>query len=300
MEDLLAAALTASLLAGDAILEVYRTDFEVSLKKDRSPLTEADRRAHGILTGRLASSGLPILSEEGRDIPYQERQAWDLFWLVDPLDGTKEFVKRNGEFSVNVALIRAEMPVIGVVYLPVRREVYFSTREHGAYQFSDCDAAEMSGLPAAGGSAKMLRKVYAGAVRLGAIPSKSGSLPVRLLRSRSHRLPAEERFIAGLRRHFPKVETAAAGSAAKFCIIARGDADVYLRFGNTGEWDTAAGQCLLEEVGGEVLDMETRFPLTYNKRSLKNSSFLAIGPRFKPGSAERNALFQVLFLDREV
>jgi 3'(2'), 5'-bisphosphate nucleotidase len=296
LDELLARALTSSLLAGAEILAVYQSDFAVSLKPDRSPVTEADRRAHEIITRHLARAGLPVLSEEGRAIPYRERQGWDGFWLVDPLDGTREFVKRNGEFSVNIALIRAGAPLLGVVYIPVMHEVHFSVRGQGAFRLSGCDAGVMSNVLESEGAVSLLRRVQAGAVRLGTASADFGSAPVRVLRSLSRRSGEEERFVARLRECFPEVELAAAGSAAKFCILARGEADVYPRFGPTGEWDTAAGQCLLEEVGGAVLDVESRSPVRYNKPGLKNRSFIALGPRVRPGSARRSALLEALSL----
>ncbi len=257
--------------AGQAILQVYDSDFDVEQKDDKSPLTLADKRSHEILAARLAglqAFKLPILSEEGRSIPYEERKAWNMFWLVDPLDGTKEFVKRNGEFTVNVALIRNGRPILGVIYIPVKNIFYFAAESLGAYKLESCNAE----VPA---SIEELLKISS---RLPLAPHASGLTSqisqVTVIGSRSHMSPETEQFINDLKARHKDIDFIAAGSSLKFCLIAEGKADIYPRFGPTMEWDTAAGQAIVEQAGGRVLRAGSLEPLSYNKENLLNSSFI--------------------------
>ncbi len=259
-QDLLTLALKTSLEAGAAILRVYRTNLSVELKEDRSPLTQADRDAQAVIARSLASgSSLPLLSEEGRSIPYPERKAWDSFWLVDPLDGTKEFLKRNGEFTVNLALIRGGRHVLGVVYVPVQDILYFGAEGFGGGKRTG--ASELSP-----------EKILSDHQKLSIAPCPPSG-PLRVVASRSHLSEETRRFIesSGQGR---SVETLSAGSSLKFCLVAEGKADVYPRFAPTMEWDTAAGQALVEHSGGEVLDADTGKPLVYNKEDLHNPWFI--------------------------
>jgi len=256
--------------AGAAISEVYHTQFEVSYKEDRSPLTMADQRSHAIILTRLneLSPRFPVLSEEGRDIPYEERKGWEYFWLVDPLDGTKEFVKRNGEFTVNIALIHGNKPVAGLIYVPEKRTYYFAAEGLGAYKLVSGNT------PLLGLSFDtMLRESKK-------LPSNAGIVqaarPLTIIGSRSHASKEFEEFIKALKEKYPDAATLSAGSSLKFCLVAEGMADVYPRFGPTMEWDTAAGQCIVEEAGGVVVD-RSRKRLTYNKESLLNSDFVVCG-----------------------
>ena len=256
--------------AGAAISEVYHTKFEVSYKEDRSPLTMADQRSHAIILTRLneLSPRFPVLSEEGRDIPYEERKGWEYFWLVDPLDGTKEFVKRNGEFTVNIALIHGNKPVAGLIYVPEKRTYYFAAEGLGAYKLVSGNT------PLLGLSFDtMLRESKK-------LPSNAGIVqaarPLTIIGSRSHASKEFEEFIKALKEKYPDAATLSAGSSLKFCLVAEGTADVYPRFGPTMEWDTAAGQCIVEESGGVVVD-RSRKRLTYNKESLLNSDFVVCG-----------------------
>lgn len=247
--ELLPAVLDAVEAAGRAILEVYRGDFSVATKADRSPLTEADVRSQAILATAL--SGLrdswPILSEEARASPWGERRRWSRYWLVDPLDGTREFVKRNGQFTVNVALIEGHRARCGVIHAPVGSESFFAVADVGAFRRVGRDPWE----------------------RLRGARAHPG--PLRVLASRSHQDPRLERWIAALGPH----ERMGLGSSLKFCRLAQGEADLYVRLGPTSEWDTAAGQCILEAAGGWVWDLEGR-PLAYNtKEDLENPSFVA-------------------------
>lgn len=258
LEARLRGALEASQAAGRAILEVYATDFTVDLKGDQSPLTLADRRAHAVICESLAPFGLPVLSEEGRSIPFAERQGWDFFWMVDPLDGTKEFIQKNGEFTVNIALIRQGRPWLGVVYAPALGELYFAAEGLGAYR---------SGEPAAADPAS-------GASRLQLAPLPSEGKALRVVASRSHASPETESYLGQLGEKYP-VELLCSGSSLKFCHVAEGRAHLYPRFAPTMEWDTAAGQAVVEQAGGTVWDWKTKGPLPYNKENLLNPWFVA-------------------------
>ena len=237
--------------AGAAILERYEGPIAVTRKSDSSPLTEADRAAHAVIVEGLGQAfpGIPVLSEEGRGIPYPERRAWERFWLVDPLDGTKEFIRRNGEFTVNIALVEGGDPVAGVIYVPARRVLYGGIRGKGAWR----EEAPGEALP----------------IRSRAPDPEAG---LTVVVSRSHPSPETEAYLEGLRvaRRIP------AGSSLKFCAVAEGRADLYPRLGPTMEWDTAAGQAVLEAAGGRVEDLEGR-PLRYNKPDLRNPHFVARG-----------------------
>jgi 3'(2'), 5'-bisphosphate nucleotidase len=234
--------------AGKAILEVYETDFEVEQKQDTSPLTLADRLSHQLIAAELQSRypEIPVLSEEGKEVSYPIRKTWSSFWLVDPLDGTKEFVKRNGEFSVNIALIEGKTPTIGVIYLPVLDRLYVAHTRQGCWEVAQGKR----------------RRLQAG-----------GSLPagaIRVLKSRSHPSPNLEALLEILSAHV----SVARGSALKFCAIAAGEADFYPRFGPTWEWDTAAGQAIVTAAGGVMVDLAGQ-PFAYNKPDLVNGPFLA-------------------------
>ena len=236
--------------AGAAIMRVYGQDFAVEHKDDRSPLTEADMASHHLIVAGLEklAPGVPVLSEESATIPWDARRAWTRYWLVDPLDGTREFVKKNGEFTVNIALIENGESVLGVVYAPALDEMHYGARGLGAFV---CDGA--SDVPVA--------------VR------KPALAPLRVAGSRSHMDPRSAAFIERLGEH----TLLGMGSSLKFCRMAEGGLDVYPRFAPTSEWDTAAGQCVLECAGGAVLTLDGR-PLRYNtKESLLNPDFLALG-----------------------
>ncbi len=286
MELVLFTAVQAAREAGGVIREVYGSDFAVERKEDRSPLTLADTRSHQVISRWLGDGplntvlngvNLPVLSEEGRDIPYEERKQWGCFWLVDPLDGTKEFVKRNGEFTVNIALICDRVPVMGVIYVPVTDVLYFAASGRGAFRVRGRDADDSLGLTRTGWdyAVHMMRRLMTPSAR---IPEAGGNAgrPFTVVASRSHRSPKVDAYVDGLRRDHPDVEFTSAGSALKFCLVADGRADVYPRFGPTMEWDTGAGQCIVEESGGRVEDLNgARF--SYNKENLLNGEFIVSG-----------------------
>jgi 3'(2'), 5'-bisphosphate nucleotidase len=240
--------------AGHRILEVYEHPFKVAEKADGSPLTEADRAAHELIVQRLEhlTPAMPVLSEESAALGYEQRAAWTRFWLVDPLDGTKEFVKRNDEFSVNIALIENGRPVLGVVLAPAMRIAYWACVGAGAFR----QAVD-------GTNERIHARRYLG-----------GRATVAL--SRSHPGKRTAGFLESLAQREGQPRTLSMGSALKMCLLAEGSADVYVRFGPTSEWDTAAAQCVLEVAGGQVRDLHKQ-PLAYNKPSLLNPWFLACG-----------------------
>jgi 3'(2'), 5'-bisphosphate nucleotidase len=252
-ERLLAPVTDLARGAGNAILEVYHQaeDYEVTDKADNSPLTVADVRAHRVIEQGLAElrPQIPILSEESGEVPYSERAQWSAYWLVDPIDGTREFIKRNGEFTVNIALVDEGVPVLGVVHAPVIATDYFAAQGVGAY--------------------KRVDEADATAIQAQAL----GADTIRVAGSRSH---ADERLQAFLDR-IGDYELRPMGSSLKFCLVAQGSADVYARFGRTSEWDTAAAQAVVEAAGGHVTDTALQ-PLRYNQgESLLNPDFLAFG-----------------------
>lgn len=287
LRRVLGIGLRSSLLAGDAVMQVYKSDFDVALKSDQSPITEADRRSHEILIAQLGDD-IPVLSEEGSEIAYEERKEWDLFWLIDPLDGTKEFIKRNGEFTVNVALIEHHRPVAGIVYLPAKEVLYFGGRGFGAYRVSgsalDKIRNSISGDP--------MESALGDSVSLPDTEKTQSSKKIKIVQSHSHVTEQEAEFVVRLKEEFPDLDTASAGSSLKFCLVAEGGADLYPRFGPTMEWDTAAGQCVAESSGCEVLDLQDFCSIRYNRRVLRNGSFMVIGARFRMNSRWRESALE--------
>ncbi|MBI5063097.1 MAG: 3'(2'),5'-bisphosphate nucleotidase CysQ [Desulfatitalea sp.] len=267
MDILLETAIRAALDAGREILAVYETDFGVEKKSDDSPLTLADKRAHEIIKAALKPLGLPLLSEEGRAIPFEVRRQWPRFWLVDPLDGTKEFIRRNGEFTVNIALIEANRPTMGVVYVPVRDRLYFAREDIGSYKLDQ--AMQLY--------AKRTEPVTKKELIEAAMP-----LPLTDVRrsiftvvgSRSHATPDLEKYIDQLRTAHDPLDFVSAGSSLKFCLVAEGQADIYPRLGPTMEWDTGAGQVVAQCAGARVVAHATGKELGYNKASLLNPWFI--------------------------
>lgn len=273
---LLALGLTAAQEAGDAINAVYGTAFAVEQKDDRSPLTEADRRSHRIILEHLAGRAhlrFPVLSEEGRSIPHTERESWPVLWIVDPLDGTKEFVKRNGEFTVNIALVSGGDAIVGIIHTPVRGCFHFGARGLGAYRLD-------GRLP---GPAATIEEIIAASSRL---PVGGQHQNPVVVGSRSHRSAETEEYVQRLRDRYGDLEFTSSGSAYKFCLVAEGAADIYPRFAPTMEWDTAAGQFLVEETGGCVIRKDSGEPLRYNKPDLRNPWFIAASCPFRRAVAE--------------
>ncbi|MFZ7124552.1 MAG: 3'(2'),5'-bisphosphate nucleotidase CysQ [Desulfobacterales bacterium] len=252
--------------AGHAILEIYGTGFEVEEKSDHSPITTADRKAHDIITARLEPAGLPILSEEGRHLPYDTRKGWARFFLVDPLDGTREFIKRNGEFTVNIAVIENHRPVAGVIYVPVRDVLYLAARGSGAFRIENASSHFE------GNTDPDIQALSAAGVPL---PLRGPTdRPYTVIGSRSHSTPELEAFVHEKEREHGRIDFISAGSSLKFCRVAEGSADIYPRTGPTCEWDTAAGQAIAEQAGATVKEFHTGKPLRYNKEDLLNPWFV--------------------------
>lgn len=255
------AAIRAAIEAGLAIMRVYESGFKVDLKADQSPLTKADRDAHKVIASHLQQTGLPVLSEEGRDIPYSERKDWKQFWMVDPLDGTKEFIKRNGEFTVNIALIEHGAPVAGVIYVPVSRVIYVGWVGIGAYKLKLTDEEHPIS--------------YRDIAVVGEhLPIVRHSTEYRIVGSRSHKSPDTEAFVEKRKQQYKSVRMVSMGSSLKICLVAEGQADVYPRFAPTMEWDTAAGHAIVKAAGKNITDWMTESEMEYNKPNLLNNWFV--------------------------
>ena len=235
--------------AGSAIMEVYKTDFDIKIKDDNSPVTAADTKANAIITEGLKEINpeIPILSEEGRDIPFEERSKWETFWLVDPLDGTKEFIKKNNEFTVNIALLENNQPVFGVVFAPALDILYWGSTGQGAF------------------------KTISGNSQTPVSVNSQLSDPVKIAGSRSHPSIKMNTFTS----QFEKYEVKPMGSSLKICSVADGSVHFYPRLGPTMEWDTAAAHAVLRAADGEIIKYGTYEPLKYNKRNLLNPEFIA-------------------------
>jgi len=257
----LSKAIDASLAAAREIMDVYYNhDFQVEQKEDNSPLTIADKRAHETIKERLKNADIPILSEEGGDIAYTERSQWGRFWLVDPLDGTKEFIRRNGEFTVNIALIEDHKPVLGVVYAPVLEQIYYGSLNDGAF-IANHITPETN-----------VELIVDNAEKL---PHSYERNTLNVVASKSHMNEDTKNFISQLEKESSiPVDTVNTGSSLKLCLVAEGTADIYPRFGPTMEWDTAAGHAVVKAAGKTVLHAETGEELTYNKENLLNPYFI--------------------------
>lgn len=265
-QDTLLVAVCAALDAGKSILNIYGRPVKVQYKDDQSPLTEADKAAHAIITNKLRKEtpDIPILSEEGRAIPYEERSQWKRFWLVDPLDGTKEFIKQNGEFTVNIALIEDGKPVLGIIFVPCRDKLYFGCRGMGSFKIENCKSLDID---------------YSFETLLNnghKLPLNEPSSPntIRVVGSRSHGSKEFQQYVESLKSEYESVKITPAGSSLKFCLVAEGQADIYPRLGPTMEWDTGAGQAICEQAGYWVTNWDTGVALQYNKKDLKNPIFL--------------------------
>jgi 3'(2'), 5'-bisphosphate nucleotidase len=241
--------------AGDAIMEVYGRDFSVETKDDKSPLTEADKKSNEVILKGLkeAYPSIPLISEENKLIPYAERKDWKSFWLIDPLDGTKEFIKKNGEFTVNIALIEEGVPVVGIVYVPAQGKTYYGVKGEGSFKIESRGNKPEP----------ILNKEH-----------YSTKQKVTVVGSRSHLDENTMAFVEQLKAEGKDVEFSSSGSSIKFCMVAEGKADVYPRFAPTMEWDTGAAQAVVLYAGKNVLDRNTRQPLVYNKENLLNPYFI--------------------------
>lgn len=261
-ENLMQSVIELSRQAGERILSVYNhpTDFTVDIKSDSSPITEADRKAHQCIVAALQAltPAIPILSEESQLPTFEERSSWPMYWLIDPLDGTKEFVNRNDEFTVNIALIKDGEAILGVVHVPVTGITYAGSATLGAFKYD------------ANGDRKTI------AIRT--IASRmSAQLPIEIVASRRHGFEAVEKMMAHIQKDYPHVTTKSIGSSLKLCLIAEGEADLYPRLAPTSEWDTAAAQAVVEAAGGIVVDLSFA-TLRYNEKDdILNPYFYVIG-----------------------
>jgi len=272
-EDEVQALLDLIRQAGEEILKIYfrrQADWKVSLKEDRTPITEADRLANDIINKGLKKlfPDIPIISEENREIPYDIRRKYEYCWLLDPLDGTKEFLEQNGEFTVNLALIQVGKPVAGFISVPVKGLFYSAVKGQGAFKIEIGEQRE------ADRSERQIKPIKQGnKLQLSAAQFSMDDPGLTVLASRSHFDSETRKFIESLNE--PRLESR--GSSLKFMMLAEGRGHLYPRLGRTMEWDTAAGQAILEEAGGQVVEISSRQPLRYNKESLVNPPFLATG-----------------------
>lgn len=273
IDFLLAKAYNAAIRAGAKIIEIYTQyeDFFVSLKSDSTPITIADKEAHSIIKHALGATRIPVLSEEGRDIFYEERQSWDLFWLVDPLDGTDEFIKRNGEFTVNIALMVDNRPLFGVIYIPTSQTIYFSDPDRGAFCKTGIEPEIISEYS--------ISQIFAGANKLPTV--QAANSPVKVVLSRSHESSFANDFLEHIEKQVGELQIIEYGSSLKFCLIAEGNADFYIRTTPTMEWDTAAGEAIAMAAGVVIETIDNRLGLAYNKEDLENPPFTCRTKHFK-------------------
>lgn len=264
MTELLLTAINAAIEAGAKINSIYNdpeSDFGIETKSDQSPLTIADKKSNDVIMKFLSATQIPVLSEEGRSIPFEERSEWENLWIVDPLDGTKEFIKRNGEFTVNIALVKNGTPVLGVIYLPVKEILYFGALGTGSYRKRVSDNERIEDLNFLMESADKL-------------PIASEARSYRVVASRSHCSQETIDFIQKLEQEHGLVERVSSGSSIKICMVAEGSADIYPRFAPTMEWDTAAGHAIALYAGKQVYQQDNITPVIYNKENLLNPWFI--------------------------
>jgi 3'(2'), 5'-bisphosphate nucleotidase len=262
--ELFQSAFKAAIIAGKRILEIFNTeDFHVSMKSDNSPLSSADKEAHEIIKRLLLNSRIPILSEEGRDMQFEERKSWDILWIVDPLDGTRQFIQKRKEFTVNIALVVGGNPRFGVVYAPAIGDMYFGIKDMGAFKINvgDRDLRSYS-----------FRQIVAESKKLD--PSSKSNNTYTILVSYHHVNKETLEYIDEVRKKYPDAEVKKVGSSLKMCMLADGIGDVYVRYTNTYEWDTAAAQTILEGAGWRINALDNDKPLSYNKESLLNPYFI--------------------------
>ena len=256
----LAIAIKASVKAGEAIMDVYNTDFDVEIKDDKSPLTIADKNANDIINSFLKPTEIPIISEENKQIDYKVRKSWDTCWIVDPVDGTKEFIKRNGEFTVNIALVHNGQPRLGVIYVPASKILYVADVSKKEAFKAELDTHNTA-----------IEDILS---QLQPLQPKEKGVHIEVVGSRSHMSDETLVFIKDLEKNGNSVSIVSKGSSLKFCLVAEGNADIYPRFAPTMEWDTAAGQAICNAVGVEVISEETKKSLAYNKENLLNPWFI--------------------------
>jgi 3'(2'), 5'-bisphosphate nucleotidase len=268
-KSLLLLAIQASVDAGKEINTIYQSGYSIAYKKDQSPLTIADIAANRIICEQLAESHLPLISEENKTVDYNVRKHWEYFWLIDPLDGTKEFINGNGEFTVNIALIYNDKPIMGVIFAPVPDILYFASESIGAFRLDDVLKKWQAPFS--------LEKILSISRP---IPFEESSKKFIVVGSRSHMNEKTSKYIEQLSITYPELTIVSKGSSLKFCTIAEGSADIYPRFAPTMEWDTAAGNAIVNIAGGKVLKADGSGPLIYNKPELLNPDFIATSRRY--------------------
>lgn len=258
MNELLEIAIKAAVTAGSEIMDIYSNDFQISLKSDYSPLTEADEKANEVINAILKDTGIPLISEENKQVNFEDRKNFDSCWMIDPLDGTKEFIKRNGEFTVNIALIKNNRPVLGVIYVPVTQTLYYAV------------VADNKGY-----KVQLENHVFSKEAEVQfLIPRLAVENSSIVVASRSHLSTETESYITNLEQSGKKVDLISAGSSLKFCLLAEGKANIYPRFAPTMEWDTAAGHAICNAVGLKVMQVNLNKELEYNKENLLNPFFI--------------------------
>jgi len=261
LKEFLLAAINCSIEAGKEILEIYNnSNFEIEFKTDNSPLTIADKTSNSIIVNHLKKFNIPILSEEGKETHFYERKNWKYYWLIDPLDGTKEFIKKNDEFTVNIALLRNNQPILGVIYTPVLKDLYFASEKLGSFKINIDET--MSSLNDFVQNAHQL-------------PLHENNTNV-VVASRSHLSEETQQFIDILKQQTDKLMSISKGSSLKLCLVAEGNADLYPRFAPTMEWDIAAGHAIVIYSGGNIFQYPGKKDIEYNKENLLNPWFLVI------------------------
>jgi len=264
LEDLIYLAIQAALKGGEEILRIYETDFQVETKSDNTPVTAADKASGRAIAAVLKASDYPVISEEEKVPPYAERKFYERVWIVDPLDGTKEYVKRNGEFAVNVALVEKNRPLVGIIYAPILKTLYFAAKGMGSYKITETELNKFN--------EHSIHSLLEVSTRL---PSEALPAIYTVIASRSHLSREINAHVEKLQHLFGAVNMLNIGSSIKQCWVAEGKAHEYPRYGLTMEWDTAAGQIILEEAGSHLIDLETGKAMEYNKEDLRNHYFTA-------------------------
>ena len=267
MKNNLSIAITGALEAGKAILEIYHFgEFNIEMKGDNSPLTRADTISHKVIMSFLTKTDIPVLSEEGKAISYEKRKDWNQLWIIDPIDGTKEFIKRNGEFTVNIALIENQKPLIGVIFVPVTGELYFSSKEMGAFKTTvDLENYDVETLLLKGNK----------------LPLEREDKNFTIVASRSHMSPETEAYVQEMRDIHGEVNLISKGSSLKLCMVAEGTANCYPRFAPTMEWDVAAGMAICLNSKCSIFDCDTKNNFIFNKEKLINPFFVVLSNKLK-------------------
>lgn len=268
MQQLLHTAIKSAINAGDKILEIYNTNFAVEYKSDETPVTAADKAASNSIASELAHTQIPLICEEIAVPDFDVRKNWEQLWMVDPLDGTKEFIKRNGEFTVNIALIKNQLPIIGVVFSPVTKQLYFAAQNLGSFKVNQHEVIELINNQQLNHFNLIME--YARKLSIKTLPNT-----YTIIASRSHLSTELYQHINLLEQKHKKINLLNVGSSIKMCWVAEGLAHEYPRFGTTMEWDTAAGHCIVIHAGGSIVDINSKKDLIYNKSNLKNPNFIA-------------------------